>query len=126
MGGGGGWRRDRSQKDEVGPRPITKPTHGTAVAMTSVMKYLTPVSEPVLCWIFRRNGRVLTCEVDLRADGSSDVVLLPHWDVKAALTEHYRALPDALLRHAEIARRLRDNGWSVAQHVQPDHTPLAA
>lgn len=88
--------------------------------------YATPVSEPVLCWIFKRETQALTCELDMHADRSCDVVILPHWDVKASLTEHYGALPQALMRHAEIARRLRDSGWSVAEHVQPDHTPLAA
>lgn len=88
--------------------------------------HVTSVTEPVLCWIFKRDAHALTCELDMRSDRSCDVVVLPHWDVKASMTEHYDALPEALMRHAEIARRLRESGWSVAEHVQPDHTPLAA
>jgi hypothetical protein len=85
----------------------------------------TPDAETVLCWIFQRDLHALTCEVDARTDRDFDVLIVPHWNVNLSVAEHFRSLPDALLRHAEIARRLRERGWAVAEHAH-GHTPLAA
>lgn len=84
---------------------------------------ITP--ETVLCWVFQRDLHALTCEVDARTDHDFDVVIVPHWNVNLSVAEHFASLPDALLRHAEVARRLRERGWAVAEHAH-DHRPLAA
>jgi hypothetical protein len=43
--------------------------------------------------------------------------VLPHWDPSSAVIEQFDAQTPALLRHAEVARRLRENGWMVIDHV---------
>jgi hypothetical protein len=39
--------------------------------------------------------------------------------------EHYDSPTPALLRHAEIARSLREDGWMVIDHVAADSIHLA-
>lgn len=82
--------------------------------------------EPVLRWIFRRDASALTCGLDVRANRAYDVCVVPHWDVSSSLIEHFDAPAGALLRHAEIARRLRENGWVLTDYVTAAHAPAAA
>lgn len=77
----------------------------------------------VLSWVLQKDAHALTCELTARADRSYDVIVVPHWDIAASAVEHFAALPEALLRHAEIARQLRESGWVVTSHLQ---APLAA
>ena len=74
------------------------------------------MSTPLLRWTFRRKTATLTCEVDA-ADRGFNVSIVPHWDLGAAVTEHYDAPMSALERHADIALRLRDAGWAVTDRV---------
>jgi len=68
-------------------------------------------------WIFQRDGSALTCRVDARARSSYDVLVVPHWNVSAAVVETLETPGRALQRHAEIAKRLREGGWLVAQRT---------
>jgi hypothetical protein len=68
-------------------------------------------SAPILRWIFHRGASAITCELDARGNRSYDVCIVPHWDVLSSVVEHFEAPSVALLRHAEIARRLRASGW---------------
>jgi hypothetical protein len=94
--------------------------------MTPNTKNTNPGPEPVVRWIFLRGGHALTCEVDVTANGSYDVFVMPHWDVPSSVIEHFEAPTGALLRHAEIARRLRETGWVLTDHVAAYHTRAAA
>ena len=71
----------------------------------------------MLRWVFRRDTDAITCELDARGRHSYDVCVVPHWNVSSAVIEHYDTPAAALLRHAEIARRLRDHGWMLADHA---------
>lgn len=82
--------------------------------------------KPMLRWVFRREGRALTCEVDARGTQSYDVTLVPHWDLSAAVTERFDRPLRAMGRHASIARRLRDRGWVVVDHAIPNCVGIAA
>jgi hypothetical protein len=73
----------------------------------------TSTSDPVLRWIFQRAAKTITCEVDVLGAGSYDVSLVPHWDVSASIVQRFDAPHGALLRHADIARQLRDGGWMM-------------
>jgi hypothetical protein len=86
----------------------------------------SPDAEPVLRWIFRRERDVLSCGLEVGANRAYDVCVVPHWDVSSSLIEHFDAPADALLRHAEIARRLRERGWVMTDYVSGDHTAAAA
>jgi hypothetical protein len=68
-------------------------------------------------WILHRRGSALTCEVSARTTSSYDVAVVPHWNVSATAVETVGTPGRALLRHAEIARHLRDRGWSVADRT---------
>jgi hypothetical protein len=74
----------------------------------------TPEATCLVRWIFHRHGSALTCQVNARATSSYDVCVVPHWNVSAAAVETVETPGRALLRHAEIARHLREGGWCVA------------
>ena len=86
----------------------------------------TRQSEPVLRWIFRRAAKSITCQVEVRADRSYSVYLVPHWDVSSSVAEHFDGAAVALLRHAEIARHLRESGWVLTNRVASARTSRAA
>lgn len=110
--------------------PAGPTRHGIDVAFMPVMT--TPVrsprvpesSHPVLLWVFRRGVEAITCEVDVTRSGACEVRTIPQWDASLAMIETFTNPVDALRRHAEIATRLREIGWSVADHVPVQ--PVAA
>lgn len=69
----------------------------------------------VVRWTFLRRGKALTCEVDARSADSYDVCVVPHWDVSSSVIETFTRASAALWRHAEIAGRLREEGWLLAR-----------
>lgn len=98
----------------------------TYVMITKIRPSTSPDSELLLRWIFERDARALTCELDIRGDRGYDVSVVPHWDVSSSLIERFDAPGGAWLRHAEIARRLRESGWVLTDHVSADHAAAAA
>jgi hypothetical protein len=77
-------------------------------------------------WILEQDGSAITCHLDARSNRSFEVCILPRWDPSSAIIERFHALTPALLRHAEVSRRLRENGWIVIDHVAMDHVQPAA
>jgi hypothetical protein len=57
---------------------------------------------------------------------SNHSCVLPHWDPAAAVIERFDAPMPALLRHAEIANRLRESGGMVTDHVDAHGVHAAA
>jgi hypothetical protein len=80
----------------------------------------------MLQWILQRDTRAITCQLDARSDRSYEVCVVPHWDPSTAVIERFDTPTPALLRHAEVARRLRENGWMVIDHVAADGIHAAA
>jgi hypothetical protein len=87
----------------------------------------------MLRWVFHRGTSTLTCEIDASRQHHFDVCVIPHWDVAASSIEGFDDAVSAFERHADIARRLREAGWTSVDHVvmsQGHHrtapTPLAA
>lgn len=71
-------------------------------------------------WVLQRGDEILTCQVDAHTHRSAyDVCIVPHWDVDAASIEVTPTLGRAFQRHAEIAMRLRNAGWSIAARSSP-------
>jgi hypothetical protein len=105
---------------------------GTAIALvTAIMaRHLRSTanseSEPIVRWILRRGADAITCEVDVRANRSYDVCVVPHRDVSSSRVERFDAPTAALLRHAEIARGLRQQGWALTDYVTANRRPAAA
>ena len=85
----------------------------------------------MLRWVFCRNSETITCEVDAATDHHFEACLVPHWNVSASVVQPFDSLMSALWWHAEAARRLRESGWTLVDHV-PGHiashapVPLAA
>ena len=76
-------------------------------------------STPVVRWQFARGNRFLTCRIDLAPETACyDVSTVPHWDVRSAAVETFDAPTDALQRHAFIAARLRDAGWTITSYTE--------
>jgi hypothetical protein len=67
-----------------------------------------------LHWLFVREGRAISCGVDVRGDGFYTVTLLPLWGGDENLTEVFETAGDALRRHGQIARFLQASGWLLA------------
>lgn len=74
----------------------------------------SPESARVLRWVFRRGKQAITCEIDATRGGGCEVCLVPHWNVSASLVESFHTVHEGFQRHAEVARRLRETGWSRA------------
>src|SRR5687767_7872121 len=72
---------------------------------------------PMLRWVFQRENDMLTCEIGARSGNLYDVSVVPHWNVDASIIEQFDAPLSALCRHADIARRLRDTGWTVVGYA---------
>ena len=81
---------------------------------------------PMLQWVLERDVNAITCLVDAFGDGSYELCVLPHWDPSAACIERFDAPTPALLRHAEVARRLREDGWLVVDHADAGRVHAAA
>jgi len=62
--------------------------------------------------------------VNARAASSYDVCVVPHWNVSAAVVETVETPGRALLRHAEIARHLRETGWLVVDRSSTERSGL--
>lgn len=74
-------------------------------------------SRPVLLWVLRNEFDAITLGVGISDSGRCEVSTVPHWDASLALVEPFDCAGAALRRHAEVASRLREIGWVVADHV---------
>jgi hypothetical protein len=70
-----------------------------------------------LRWQFRLRDRLLTCGITKSDAKGYSVVTVPHHNVRKGTVEIYKDLVSALQRHASIAARLRDDGWSIASYT---------
>ena len=71
----------------------------------------------LLRWVFQRDNRLLTCQLDCEGHQASYTLsLVPHWNVREAVSETFEAGVSAFRRHAAIADRLRSQGWTLAAY----------
>ena len=62
----------------------------------------------LLRWVFQRENRFLTCQLDREGHQASYTLsLVPHWDVKDTVSETFDAGVNAFRRHAAMADQLR-------------------
>ena len=104
----------RSKKDNRG-RVVAD--DGTSIALIAGMTRDTKRNAPT---------DAITCHLDIRGARSYEVCVVPHWDPSSAVIERYDAATPALLRHAEVARLLREDGWMVIDLVATDSIQTAA
>ena len=71
----------------------------------------------LLRWVFQRDNRLLTCQLDREDHHAAYVLsLVPHWGVRQAMSETYDAGVHAFRRHATVADQLRSQGWTLAAY----------
>jgi hypothetical protein len=71
----------------------------------------------LLRWVFRRENRLLTCQLDREGHQASYTLsLVPHWDVRQAVAETFDAGVSAFRRHAAVAEQLRRAGWTLTAY----------
>ena len=71
----------------------------------------------LLRWVFQRDNRLLTCQLDKEGHQTSYTLsVVPHWDVREAVTESFEAGVSAFRRHAAVAEQLRSQGWTLAAY----------
>ena len=71
----------------------------------------------LLRWVFQRENRLLTCQLDKEGRQSSYTLsLVPHWDLRHAASETFDAAVSAFRSHAAVADRLRSQGWTLAAY----------
>lgn len=69
----------------------------------------------MLRWTFTRGAAAITCELAANGLGGYYICVVPHWNVAAAAVEQHDAVLPALRRHADLARLLREDGWTLAR-----------
>lgn len=79
-----------------------------------------------LHWIFVKGTNALTCEIRVNAARSHDVCVVPHWDVSCGVVQRFDRAAKAVWRHAEIARRFQQDGWTLVRQRPAGHTYTAA
>ena len=65
----------------------------------------------------RCHVNIATCQVDARYGHAYELCVVPHADPALAVLERFDEVMPALLRQAQIARLLRENGWIVIDQV---------
>lgn len=74
----------------------------------------------MLQWIFQKGNQLVTCQVDREARAACyTLALIPHRDLEATIIERFGSGMRALHRHAAIAARLRQLGWTLIAYTQP-------
>jgi len=72
----------------------------------------------LLRWLFERGNRQLTCQLDRDGNQAAYILsLVPHWDVTQAASETFDAGVSAFRRHAALAEKLRNQGWTLASYT---------
>jgi hypothetical protein len=83
-------------------------------------------SAAMLRWILQGDTSAITCQLDVRGPRSYEVCVVPHGEPASAVIERFDGVTAALLRHAQITRRLRERGWLVIDHVAAEGIHTAA
>ena len=85
--------------------------------MTPHAHHTVSERKPLVEWILQREAKSITCQLDARGRHSYDLYILPHWNPSATVIEHFDAPIPTILRHAQLARDLRELGWMVIDRV---------
>ena len=121
MAGNRGSHASRARTASRIPDVTRSKSSGIGVAMSGGMPNIARLqqasSRPVILWVLRRDFDVITCGVDVNASGRCEVRTVPHRDPSLAVIEPFESAGEALQRHAEVAYRLRETGWVVAERV---------
>lgn len=73
---------------------------------------------PVVSWVLRQGTAAITCGIEMKADRSFELSVVPSWSRRSSLVEQFPGAVAAMERHAQVADRLRDLGWSVTRSAR--------
>ena len=81
------------------------------------MMNVTATASPILVqWTFHFGNDRLACGVE--SDGRTyRVTVVPNGRTEAAMVEVFDSSAEALRRHAELALRLREHGWTLLAYT---------
>lgn len=66
-------------------------------------------------WLFLREGRAISCDVDVRQDGTYIVSIVPLWSPEDQVSETFMRPADAVRWQETMTRRLHASGWLLAE-----------
>ena len=69
----------------------------------------------VLRWVLRKGTSAVSCEINMAADRSFRLRVVPSWAPGAELVQCFANPLAVMERHAEVAGRLREAGWVVTE-----------
>ena len=84
------------------------------------------LSRRLLRWTFRRGNELLTCVIDrVRGGCGYQLAIVPERSSRraGATIETFCSAFEVLLRHAAVARELRELGWTLVAYTNSPHTP---
>jgi hypothetical protein len=84
--------------------------------LTAKVSGETPLRVEWLHWLFIRDGRTMSCGIEVR-DGLYTLSLLPLWKGDGQWTETFENVEDAMRRHSQITRYLQASGWLMTDGV---------
>lgn len=85
----------------------------------SELKHATERLAPIVRWEFSRGTDRIICQIDRRPeDGEFALSVVPTRRLQWASVETYRAVAEALRRHATVASRLRASGWRLVAYTR--------
>src|SRR4051812_27689796 len=86
-----------------------------SVGMTRISRKKRTIR--LLRWVFQRENRLLTCQLDREGHQASYTLsLVPHWNATDTVSETFDAGVNAFRRHATVADQLRSEGWTLAAY----------
>ena len=88
----------------------------TALNQTALEQAALNQPQPLLQWVLRKGADLVTCQLDEQAHAYT-VSLVPHRNVQLASVEVFERGTSAFARHAALADRLRQTGWTVIAHT---------
>jgi len=68
-----------------------------------------------LHWLFVRDLRAISCDIDVGAEGLYTISVMPLWTTEGRFAETFDSADAAMKRHGQIARGLRASGWLLAE-----------
>jgi hypothetical protein len=68
-----------------------------------------------LHWLFVQDERVISCSLDVRADGIHVATLVPLWAPDDQITESFSRPADALQWQESMTQRLQATGWLLLE-----------
>lgn len=65
-------------------------------------------------WLFLREDRAISCDLDVRNDGTYIVTIVPLWSPEDQVTEMFVRPADAVRWQETMQQRLHASGWLLA------------